>query len=105
MSNDIVGAIAGLWRFPAKSMRGEQLAEAELTATGLVGDRAYALIETDTGKVVSAKNARVYPRLLDCKAAFVTPPQTGSELPAVRITLPDGTTIAIWCCPRTFIAS
>jgi uncharacterized protein len=92
-TNNIAGTVAGLWRFPVKSMRGEQLAEAELTPAGLVGDRAYALIETDTGKVVSAKSARAYPRLLDCQAAFVMPPQAGAELPPVRITLPDGTTI------------
>ncbi len=32
--SETVGSIAGLWRFPVKSMRGEQLQEAELTATG-----------------------------------------------------------------------
>jgi uncharacterized protein YcbX len=93
MTTNNIGTVAGLWRFPVKSMWGERLTEAELTPTGLVGDRAYALIETDTGKVVSAKSARAYPRLLDCQAAFVTPPQAGAELPPVRITLPDGTTI------------
>lgn len=93
MTTNNIGTVAGLWRFPVKSMRGERLTEAELTPTGLVGDRAYALIETDTGKVVSAKSARAYPRLLDCQAEFVTPPQAGAELPPVRITLPDGTTI------------
>lgn len=92
-TNNNIGSIAGLWRFPVKSMQGERLTVAELTPAGLVGDRAYALIETDTGKVVSAKSARAYPRLLDCRAEFVVPPQAGAELPPVRITLPDGTTI------------
>jgi hypothetical protein len=92
-TNNNIGSIAGLWRFPVKSMQGERLTVAELTPAGLVGDRAYALIETDTGKVVSAKSARAYPRLLDCRAEFVVPPQAGAERPPVRITLPDGTTI------------
>lgn len=92
-TNKIVGTVAGLWRFPVKSMRGERLEQAEITEKGIIGDRAYALVETDTGKVVSAKSARAYPRLLDCQAEFVASPPAGAELPPVRITLPDGTTI------------
>jgi uncharacterized protein YcbX len=93
MTNEIVGSVAGLWRFPVKSMRGERLAQAELTARGLVGDRAYALIDTDTGKVVSAKSVRLFPGILNCQAAFVAPPQAGHAPPPVRITLPDGATV------------
>ena len=55
-TNEVVGSVAGLWRFPVKSMMGEQLDQAELTGRGLLGDRAYALIDRDTGKVVSAKS-------------------------------------------------
>src|SRR6266404_3568145 len=69
-TSGVVGSIAGLWRFPVKSMRGEQLEEAGLTERGLVGDRAYALIDTDTGKVVSAKSVRLFPDLLGCRACF-----------------------------------
>jgi uncharacterized protein len=87
----IVGAVAGLWRFPVKSMRGERLERAELTERGLVGDHAYALIDADIGKVVSAKSAGLYPDLFGCRAAFIEPPRSGSELPPVRIALPDGT--------------
>ncbi len=32
--------VAGLWRYPVKSVAGEALAEAELTADGIPGDRA-----------------------------------------------------------------
>jgi hypothetical protein len=49
-TNAAVGAVAGLWRFPLKSMRSERLEQAEFTERGLVGDRAYALIDADTGK-------------------------------------------------------
>jgi uncharacterized protein len=47
----IVGSVAELWRFPVKSMQGEQLQEVTVTARGGLGDRAYALIDTETGKV------------------------------------------------------
>ena len=90
-TNEVVGSVADLWRFPVKSMRGERLEEAELTEGGLVGDRAYALIDSDTGKVVSAKSVRLFPDLLGCRAAFVGAPRSGHEPPPVRITLPDGT--------------
>lgn len=93
-TSGIVGAIAGLWRFPVKSMRGEWLEQAELTERGLVGDRAYALVDTDTGKVVSAKSVRLFPDLLGCRAAFVEPPRSGGQLPPVRIALPDGTSVS-----------
>lgn len=69
------------------------LEQAELTRRGLVGDRAYALIDTDTVKVMSAKSARLFPGLLGCQVAFVEPPQSGRDLPPVRITLPDGATV------------
>src|SRR5215217_7524325 len=92
-TNGTVGAVAGLWRFPVKSMRGEWLEQAELTEHGLVGDRAYALIDTVTGKVVSAKSVRLFPNLFGCRAAFVDPPWLGGELPPVQITLPDDTSV------------
>lgn len=90
---EAVGAIAGLWRFPVKSMRGEQLEEVEVTERGLVGDRAFALIEAKTGTVVSAKSVKSWPDLFGCRASFVEPPQAGGELPPARITLPDGTSV------------
>ena len=93
-TSGIVGAVAGLWRFPVKSMRGELLEQAEFTELGLVGDRAYALIDADTGKVVSAKSTRLFPGLFGCRATFVEPPQPGGEAPPVRIALPDGTSVS-----------
>jgi hypothetical protein len=74
-------------------MKGERLEQAELTERGLVGDRAYALIDVETGKVVSAKSVKLFPDLLSCRAAFVEPTRAGHELPPVRIALPDGTSV------------
>jgi hypothetical protein len=74
-------------------MRGERLQVAELTERGLVGDRAHALIDTATGKVVSAKSVRLFPDLFGCQAIFVEPPRSGSTLPPVRIVFPDGTSV------------
>jgi uncharacterized protein YcbX len=74
-------------------MRGEQLQEAMVTPQGIFGDRAYALMEKETGKVVSAKSVKLYPDLMQCAAAFVEPPRWRESMPAVAITLPNGTSI------------
>jgi uncharacterized protein YcbX len=92
-ANEIVGSIDELWRFPVKSMKGERLEHADLTVRGFLGDRAYALIDADTGKVVSAKSVRLFPNVLECRASFVEPPQSGREMPPVRVTMPDGTSV------------
>ena len=88
-----VGAVTGLWRFPVKSMLGERLDQVEFTARGLVGDRAYALIDEESGKVVSAKSVQLFPDLFGCRATFVAPPRADDDVPPVWITLPDGTQV------------
>lgn len=85
--------VVGLWRYPVKSMQGEELNAADFTERGSLGDRAYALIDRETGKVASAKNPRKWARLFDFRAAFVESPRAGAPLPPVRITLPDGTVV------------
>jgi uncharacterized protein YcbX len=74
-------------------MMGEELNSAELTDTGLYGDRACAVFDQSEGKVVSAKNPRKWPQLFEFRAAFVEPPEVGKDLPPIRITLPDGKTV------------
>ena len=93
MAHRSVGTVAHLWRFPVKSMLGEKLDEAAITQRGLVGDRGYALIETGTGKVVSAKNVKAYPTMFTCRAAYVAPPRVGEPVPPVRVTFPDGSSV------------
>lgn len=89
--NTPAGRVAALWRYPVKSMMGEELNAAEVTERGLLGDRARALVDVETGKVVSAKNPRKWPGMFDFRAAYVEPPHDPKALPAVRIATPDGT--------------
>jgi len=88
-----VGTITALWRYPVKSMMGEELDASAVTEQGLLGDRAYALVDAETGKVASAKNPKRWPNLFQCQAAFTEPPETARQLPSVRISLPDGATV------------
>src|SRR6266404_3865349 len=89
----LLGSIGSLWRYPVKSMMGEELNAAEVTERGLRGDRAYALVDRADGKVASAKNPRKWPHLFDFRAAFVEPTRSAAKVPPVRIVLPDGTAV------------
>lgn len=87
VSSTSVGSVARLWRFPVKSMQGEELVATHLTEGGLIGDRAFALIDEQDGKPVSAKNTRKWPNIFAYRAAFLEHEEEA------QITLPDGRTI------------
>ena len=42
-ANEPVGTLRALWRFPVKSMLGEELEAVDLSVGGIIGDRAYAI--------------------------------------------------------------
>lgn len=89
-----IGTITSIWRYPVKSMQGEEVPHIHLTPRGFVGDRAYALIEKETGHVVSAKHARKWAKVLQCRAVYLAEPGFGAAtMPPLLITLPDGTQI------------
>jgi uncharacterized protein YcbX len=90
MAETVAGRVAGLLRYPVKSMQGEELEHVPVSERGFLGDRAYALIDKESGKIGSAKNPRRWPRLLDFRAGFREPPSADRGLPVVRIDFPDG---------------
>jgi len=93
MQGSQAGSVVALWRYPVKSMMGEELNATEVTERGLLGDRAYALVDSSDGKVATAKNPRKWPRLFDFRATFIEPARAVGKVPPVRIALPDGTTV------------
>jgi len=74
-------------------MMGEAIEVADVTERGIVGDRGYAFVDTETGKVVSAKNPRKWARMFECEAAYVEQPTAGKPLPPVRVTLPGAESV------------
>lgn len=58
--------VAELWRYPVKSLRGEQLAETELLADGIPGDR-HVHVRAPGGRVVTS---RTRPRLLQLEGTL-----------------------------------
>jgi len=87
------GSVAALWRYPVKSMMGEELNSCEVTGRGLLGDRQFAVVDRSTGKVGGAKNPRKWGSFFDFRAAYAEPPKAGASISPVRITLPDGTAV------------
>ena len=79
-----VGTIREVWRYPVKSMSGERLPRARISERGMDGDRRYALLDSMTGKLASAKHPRLWGALLECIASLSTPVQ------ALQIALPNG---------------
>src|SRR5438046_597933 len=87
------GTVAALWRYPVKSMMGEELNSCDITGRGLLGDRQFAVVDRSTGKIGGAKNPKKWGNFFDFRAAYAEPPQTAAPMPPVRITLPDGTVV------------
>ena len=57
--------ITEIWRYPVKSMLGEQLDQANVGPGGIKGDRRWAVVDAESGVSLSAKR---YADLLRCRA-------------------------------------
>jgi uncharacterized protein YcbX len=66
----VVGRIESLWRYPVKSMRGEQLAEAFAGFPGVYGDRLYAFRSSLLPKGFPYFTGRDQGQMLAYRAAF-----------------------------------
>ena len=92
--SDGLGTVEALWRYPVKSMSGAALDEAVINEGGILGDRAFAVIDAESGMVGSAKTPRKWSPLLELTASFVRAPWSRESIPPVRIVWPDGTSTA-----------
>lgn len=81
--------VAGLWRYPVKSLQGEALEAADVEADGLLGDRRWGIRDDRTGRILTARRR---PELLGASASY------DGDQPV--ITLPDGATF-VGPGPRT----
>jgi len=88
-----VGTVMSLWRYPVKSMRGEKVSTTQIKGQGLVGDRAYAVMDRLDGKIATAKNPRKWPNLFAFRATFIEEAEEDGQASSVSITLPDGTMV------------
>jgi uncharacterized protein YcbX len=110
----ILGKVDSLWRYPVKSMRGEELDEAFAGFSGIYGDRLFAFKSSASPKGFPYFTAREQTKLLQYRPRFRYPDQAArpvnlseaesmganpvsadpSEL-MVDVETPDGRTLAI----------
>ncbi len=89
-----VGQVAQLWRYPVKSLGGEQVEHADIGPRGVLGDRLWAV--RDIEREVTA-SARRIPVLLTATARYAGPVPSDAgpgNAPEVEITFPDGTVLS-----------
>jgi len=112
----IVGKVESLWRYPVKSMRGEQLPAAFVGFPGIYGDRLYAFRSSAAKKGFPYLTAREQQQLLLCRPRFrypepmlkpgnlaeaealgpgITPLYASTSELALDVETPDGQTISI----------
>jgi uncharacterized protein YcbX len=85
MSERYIGTVKALFRYPVKSMLGEELGELTIGPGGAIGDRAWAMRELSNGRIISAKKWR---EAFKFRAAY----ENESAVPI--ITVPGGRKIA-----------
>lgn len=69
----IIGTVESLWRYPVKSMRGEELTEAFMGFSGFYGDRCYAVKNSAARKGFPYLNANTQPQMLRYRPQFRYP--------------------------------
>ena len=89
----VVGRVDSLWRYPVKSMLGEEVRTVEVTRRGLVGDRCRAVWDEASGKAASAKSPRKWAGLFGFRAVLDETAVAGDAVPPARITFPDGSVV------------
>ena len=88
----VVGRIAEIWRYPVQSMQGERLDAAQIGQNGVVGDRAYGIVDPDLAEVVSsAQGRRKWRGIVTFAARYLKAPLTNGHAAPIEILLPDGT--------------
>jgi uncharacterized protein YcbX len=87
----LVGKLKEIWRYPVKSLGGDTVESAHVHEYGIAGDRGWALIDTETDDICSAKQLS---DLLNLVARYrYEPPEKVAyrdDIPPVIIQFPDG---------------
>ena|SRR5436190_22920627 len=73
----LVGTVESLWRYPVKSMRGEELDEAFFGFSGMYGDRLFAFRSTAAPKGFPFLTGREQEEMLLYRPRFRHPERAG----------------------------
>ena len=110
----VVGKVDSLWRYPVKSMRGEELDEAFASYSGIYGDRVFAFRSSANHKGFPYFTAREQRKLLQYRPRFRHPDKASHPINLIEaqsrnanplladlaelivdVETPDGKTVAI----------
>lgn len=72
----LIGTVESLWRYPVKSMSGEELTEAFMGFSGFYGDRGYAFKNSAARKGCPYLTATTQPQMLRYRPQFRHPERT-----------------------------
>ncbi|WP_328744782.1 MOSC domain-containing protein [Streptomyces sp. NBC_00285] len=82
-----MGTVTALYRYPVKSMLGENVPSVTITERGVSGDRVHAVLD-GSGAVGSAKHPGKWGDVLRCRSRL-------DDAGVVRVVLPDGTALSV----------
>lgn len=85
-----IGTIKEIWRYPVKSLGGEQVNATHIQAKGIADDRCWSVRDDVTGELVGG---RKIPGLMMLSARYIDQPHTSFGKPVqavVEITFPNG---------------
>jgi uncharacterized protein len=110
----VIGKVESLWRYPVKSMRGEELDEAFASYSGIYGDRVFAFRSSANHKGFPYFTAREQRKLLQYRPRFRYPDKAAQPINLIEaesrnanplladlaelivdVETPDGKTVAI----------
>ena len=95
MSNapEEIGIVTTLYRYPVKSMRGEQVDEVEVRWHGIAGDRRFAFARSDDPTDFPWLTGRQAPAMLLCTPRFAEP--SSPKTSPLAVLMPDGASLPI----------
>jgi uncharacterized protein len=90
-----LGTVARLFRYPVKSMRGEELQQTPVGLQGLPGDRRYAFVQAQNRSVFPWLTGRQVAEMLHFRPRFEGGYDGSGREPALLVELPDGRLLGI----------
>lgn len=95
-----LGTLEILRRYPFKGMRGEDVAEAFVAFSGLIGDRAYAFVDPTRPADFPWMTGRLAREMILFQPRFLTPPDPKQERPSrehflAEVVTPEGEKLCV----------
>lgn len=87
-ASGVPDTVERLWRYPVKSMAGQELDVVRVTERGLLGDRVYALVDPESNRAAAVRTWGA--DLLGYRPQFDQEPELNDPAPTMRVTLPGG---------------